>query len=383
MTGTEAAPRLIQLIDFDRAEGGSFIPVIDAISREAISRGWKSELICFATAHSAEWLTQLRDSGVTLRIAPEALRGRRIRLGLWLRRQLGDRDAPTVLHTHFHGFDIATLGATAGRTNTALVWHVHSAFPRDPVQLSRAVGKFALLSRSVDAFLCPAENIVEGTRKRGAPRDRVHLVPSAIEVDAFPVADDNERARRKRELGLDPDSTVLLHFGWHWELKGGDRFIQVLELMKNGDEVVGLERGGEEERYEAFAREHGVEEMLRIVPPVEHVRDLHAVADVMVCSSREEGMAYATLEALCTGTPVVATNIPGHAYVGDEVAACRLTEHTPEAIVEGIRETLARDPDLARAEGDEARTWVIEKLSTDGIAAQVVDRYAALLRGSP
>ena len=73
------------------------------------------------------------------------------------------------------------------------------------------------------------------------------------------------------------------------------------------------------------AAELGIADRFRLIPPVEDVRTVHGAADVMVSSSREEGMAYAVLESLASGTAVVATAIPGHAVIGEQVDACRLT----------------------------------------------------------
>lgn len=375
-------PTLIQLLDFDRREGGSFIPMIRATLAEARSRNWRTSVMVFAEAHAAPWIDSLAADGVKILLAPAGLRGFRRGLGRWMRTQL-PAEGPLVLHSHFHGLDMASWLATRGSGRTSLVWHIHSVYPRSPWQLTRALAKFGLAGRSVDAFLCPADNIVRQTIARGAPRSRVHMVPSAIQADEFRLVRGPAKAEAKRALGLDPEQTVLLHFGWHWHLKGGDVFCEVLKLLaESGRDVVGLERGGGE-RYTDYARKLGIEDRLVVHGPVDHIRDLHEAADVVVCSSREEGMAYATLEALCAGTPVVATAIPGHVYVGEHVAACRLTGHEVGEIAAGIEATLDRDPAVADAEAKAGREWVVDNLATEVVAAQLVDRYETLVEPRP
>ncbi len=118
----------------------------------------------------------------------------------------------------------------------------------------------------------------------------------------------------------------------------------------DGLDVLGVERGGGEE-YGSYAEQLGMADRLIVQEPVDHVAQLHRAADLLVCSSREEGMAYATLEALCSGVPVVATAIPGHVYVGRHVEACRLTGHEPVEIAHAVQEVLGRDPEQAARRG--------------------------------
>lgn len=378
----DKAPRIVQLLDFSRPHGGSFIPMISEVLSIAGDRGWETEVILFADAHSAGWIDDLRAAGAKVSLAPMALKGQRRGLARWLRSALPAAGGPVVLHTHFNGFDIAAWIATIGRRDTNLIWHVHSALSTDMGYFARNVAKLSVIGRSVEEFLCPAQNIVDSTIARGAPQGRVHLLPTSIRPQDFPVVTHEMRRSARAELGLPEDATVLLHFGWHWELKGGDIFLELLRDLSVAHpqkNFIGAERGGEEERYVAYAKQLGIADRLRVVPPVGHVRLLHQAADMLVCPSREEGMAYATLEALCSGIPVVATAIPGHVYIGRDVEACRLTGHTPAEIAAGVLETLARTSEDAERERDDARDWIAANLSTEVIGNQLIDRYEALV----
>ena len=375
-------PRLIQLCDYARPQGGSFIPTIRGVRDAAVRRGWATEVAFFESSRPCPWVSDLAD--VPVHFAPEAVHGSDRRLTRWLDELLGDGDEPVVLHSHFSGFDVASVLAARRRRRLVVVWHVHSVFPRDPVHGVRAAVKFGVLGRRVDAILCPADNIVENVRRRGAPRRRVHFMPSAIPVEAFPLALADARGAARSRLGLPAGATVLLHFGWHWHWKGGDIFLEVTKrLAESGmDGIIALERGGREE-YAEYARKLGISDRLVILDPVDDVRDLHAAADVMVSPSREEGMAFGLIEALAIGTPVVATDIPGHAFLGRHMRACRITAHGVEAVAEGIEQTLARSPEQAGEERDQARSWIEANLSVGVIAEELLDRYEALLAGRP
>ena len=232
----------------------------------------------------------------------------------------------------------------------------------------------------MSGVLCPAPNIVEGAKRRLAPRARTLFIPSSLDLDSFPLLDRSFRAAARRELGIDPDARVLLHFGWHWHLKGSDIFLETLKLLAETDpKVLGIDRGGTEEMV-TRAEELGLEDRFRLIPPVEDVRTVHGAADVMVSSSREEGMAYAVLESLASGTPVVATAIPGHAILGDHVDACRLTTTAPPDLARATRETLDRSPEQAATEAEDAHVWMEEHLAHAPVARRVIALYEDAFR---
>jgi glycosyltransferase involved in cell wall biosynthesis len=317
-----------------------------------------------------------------VKFASEELRSSDRALSQWVERSI-PAEGKVILHTHFTGFDVAGALVKRRRRETTLLWHIHGVPPSDLRWRVRMRLKFGILGRLVDAFLCPADNIVDAVRSHGAPRPRVHFVPSAIDVERFPIATQEERLEARRELGLPLDGVHLLHFGWHWYLKGGDIFLEALKIvLASEDEVVAIERGGGDE-YVEYARKLGIEDKVVVTEAVDDVELLHSAADVLVCSSREEGMAYALLESICSGTPVVATEIPGHAFVGREIRACEITGHAPAEIAAGISRVIARSPEEAAEVAQEGHHWMADNLSIPQVAASMVDRYDELVSASP
>lgn len=371
--------RVIQLCEFDRLQAGAFVPMVHDLCRRAISRGWTAEAIFTESARGREWIAELERSGVRVRFAP---RTSRIGLARWLRRVLDESEAPTVMHSHFTTFDVPAAFARARRANTAVVWHVHSTLMTEPVSVARNVVKFATVGRVVDAILCPAQNIADDVIRRLGPVERVHFFPSALDVDTYPLQGPEERRRARRELGLPADAVVLLHFGWHWYLKGGDVFLKVVERLRAQglDNLVGLERGGASVA-ERELQGGALDDVVRVVPPIDDIRTLFAAADVLVSSSRSEGMAYSVLESLCSGTPVVATQIPGHIYIGARTPACTVVRREPELLAGAVRAFLDRDPERAEAEAVESRQWVAANLGLGVVSNRLLDNYSSLLSG--
>lgn len=376
--------RLIQLADFDRPGGGSFLRLLRGVAGSAQERGWASECVFFESAREAPWIDELAREGIVVHLAPEELRGSDLRLGRWVSELCGEDGAPTILHSHFTGFDMGIAAAARGRPDLKVVWHLHGPLPRTPWHLARTAIKLGIVGRAVDLFLCPAQNIVEDAVARGAPRSRVRFFPSAIEPSASPFASPQERREARLTLGLAPEEIVLLHFGWHWKLKGGELFVRTLEELSRtcGTTVLGIERGGGAE-YERLAEDMGISKHLRVLEPVPDAGLLHRAANLQLASSLIEGMAYGVLESLCVGTPVVATEIPGHAFLASHMDACRIARHDPRALATATTEMLRRDPERTDREARQAREWITANLSIEIVAEQMADLYEDLTVGRP
>jgi glycosyltransferase involved in cell wall biosynthesis len=370
---------VIQLCEFAREEAGAFVPMIHDLCRRALERGWQAEVVLTSSSRGLVWVDELEAAGIRVRILRPSSRLGFVRR---LRRILAESDVPTVLHSHFTTFDLPSVLAAWRSPRTLVVWHVHTTLPTQLVWIARNVLKFATIGRRAAAILCPAQNIADGTVRRLAPVERVHFYPSALDIAAYPLQTPERRRAARRELGLPEDATVLMHFGWHWYLKGGDIFMEVVERLR-GEGVPrlrALERGGAE-TADREVRERGLEDAVTVVPPVEDIRLLFAAADVLVSSSRSEGMAYSVLESLSSGTPVVATQIPGHAFIGARTPACRIARRDPADLAAAVRQLLDRDPARAAAEAEESRRWVDENLGYAVVNNRLLDNYASLLAG--
>lgn len=370
-------PRLVHLAEYGQLRAGSFIPMLAAVFEKAKGCGWAVDAVFPAGVEGAPWVDDLRALGVRLHLCP--VEGRRARTR-WLREEFGDEVGSMVIHTHFTAWDVPAVLGFRAKPDAVIIWHLHTTLGRTRLSKLRNSIKFATLGRRVAAFLCPAENIAEDVRARHAPQGRVHFVPSAVRLDSFPLLDASARRRAREELGVPADAIVLLHFGWHWYLKGGDTFLEtVQELRERGaPRLLGIERGADD-AGPAVAR-MGLSDVVRIQPMVDDTRTLFGAADVLVTSSRSEGMAYAVLESLCSGTPVVATNIPGHAYIGEHVPACRIVRRDPDALADAILELTARGPEQVSEEAEQAREWIATNLSVEANADRLAEFYEEALR---
>jgi glycosyltransferase involved in cell wall biosynthesis len=372
--------RVIHATDYGSPYAGAFVPMLDVALARVRERGWQPLATLPARAQQRDWLPALaadRPAGELL-IAPD--RSRR-ELGRWLTELVDADPQPTLIHAHWSIYDLAAA-RLARRPNVKTIWHFHTVLGDEPLVRARNRLRFLVAGRHVERMLCVAPHLAEAIVARGAPRAKVRYFPNAVDVARFPgEVGADERTRARAELGLDPDATVLLHIGRDWQLKGGDLFLDALELLRRDRDVVGLMvRGGDAARAEVVAR--GLEGAVAVVEGIADVRRFHAASDLMLATSRGEGMPFAVLESLASGLGVVATDIPGHTLPDGGPASLRIAPLAGDAIAAAAAALLDRDADTRRREGLAAHAWVRDELGLAAWGDRLMDVYDAVVDGS-
>src|SRR5437763_2483019 len=138
--------------------------------------------------------------------------------------------------------------------------------------------------------------------------ERVEVVPPGVDHRIFQLGD---RSRAKQRLGV-ADRRVLLFVGRIQPLKGADLAVQCLGTLDD-PKVTLLVVGGpsgpdgdaELERVQALARDLGVAERVRWIPPQPHHRlaEYYRAADVCLVPSHAESFGLVALEAAACGAP--------------------------------------------------------------------------------
>ncbi|HEX2087538.1 MAG TPA: glycosyltransferase [Solirubrobacteraceae bacterium] len=355
--------RVVHLADYAAPYAGAFIPMIHAAAEAARGRGWDFELALPAEAEGRPWAADLPRHGLAPRLVPPG--GRRA-LARWIAASLDDR--PTILHTHFATYDVPATAAARGRGHVKVVWHVHNTLKTAPAVRARNTLTFGLLGRRVAAFVCVAPDAARDVRARLAPRGRVHVLLNGIPTDRFPLVGAEQRRAARERLGLDPADAALLHYGWDWHRKGGDVFVDaVRRLRAAGRRVLGLTVGGD-----PAAAGDGV----RVLAPVDDVRLLHAAADCFVSPSRAEGMPFSIVEALASGLPAVASDVPeGQVAIGRDLPGYRLTPLDAGAVADAVAGLLDRDPEQAAADARATRELVVARWDIRPWAERLMKLY--------
>jgi len=353
--------RLVHLAHYPAAYPGSFVPMLRAALEAARARGWKVEAVLGGDSYGCGWVKELEDDGIPVRLV--GLDGR-LRLRHELVELLAESSEPTILHTHFTAFDVPAALAAVLRRDTAVVWHLHSPARTDPLGRLRGFAKSGLAGRMADRILCVSPDRAAAAVAQGAPRGRVRFFPNAIDASAFGAATAEGRRAARRSLGLPEDGIVLVHFGWDWERKGGDLFLDAVRILTGrGRTVTAVTVGG-----------RSATELVTL-PSGSPVRTLYAAADVFVSPSRAEGMPFSILEALASSVPVVASDLPGQVAIAAGLGACRVTPLNASALAGGIESLLDREDEVAASDAAAAAEHVRTEYDLGPWAGRLLDLY--------
>ena len=371
-----AGVRLFQLIYNDDLHATGMTDVFEVICEKALARGWTFEVIAPEISRGSVWGRVLAERGGVLHYIPEGTRRERAD---HMRTILAPGPDQCILHTHGTSYDIPAALAARGRDDIAVFWHVHSFLPSGFKASTRLRLKFKGIGRNVDRVVAQSVNIRDSLLRVGVPKDRIVMFSSGIEPDRFPLRTPEEHAAERRRLEIPDSAYLLLHFGWDWEIKGTDRLLAALRVLVDSDkEVIALlNRGGERARREAESL--GLSDHIRIGELVQDTRPLYTAADCMVAPSRGEGMPFSLVEALATGTSVVASDLPGHRYLADNIDSCRVSGTDPEALAAGIAEVMARSEDQVSAEAAQAHGWIAANLNVADQVDGLFESYERVL----
>jgi glycosyltransferase involved in cell wall biosynthesis len=182
----------------------------------------------------------------------------------------------------------------------------------------------------------------------GCPRPVVALY-NGVDVEQFRPRD---RTTCRSALGLPEGRALVLYVGGLIERKGVNTLISALAGKAMADQSVEIYLAGEgpqEAALKALASTHGVSHRVHFLGRVSKDR-MHlwmGAADVLVLPSSSEGRPNVVLEAMASGTPVVATAIKGTTELVSNGEDGLLFEPGDVAGLAGCLRMLLRQPGLA------------------------------------
>lgn len=203
--------------------------------------------------------------------------------------------------------------------------------------------QIAAAAEAADGLLAVSAAQADALADLGVARDKIRVHYTGVDLDRFRPLD---RDREKAALGI--DGPLVVQVGTLNDNKGPHIAIGALPRLP-GVTLVLLGEGPAAGALAALAGHLGVADRARFLGRVPHDATARwmAAADVLVAPSANEGLANVWVEALASGTPVVATHAGGAAEVIDRPAYGRLVERTETAVAAGIADLLADPPDRA------------------------------------
>ena len=119
-----------------------------------------------------------------------------------------------------------------------------------------------------------------------------------------------DKATKRRELGIQEDSIILLSVGELIVRKNHETSIQAIADMDAYYLIAG--EGDLRQHLQSSIDRLASSDKIKLLGYRDDVADLYKVADIFVFSSYQEGLPVAVMEAMASGLPCVASKIRGN-----------------------------------------------------------------------
>jgi glycosyltransferase involved in cell wall biosynthesis len=311
--------------------------------------------------------------------------------GIAATRRVVQRVGATVVHGHWvvPGGAMAALAA-AGRPLVVSL-HGSDVFVAERHAVAGTVAR-RTFARARWVTACSTD-LRERAIELGADAARSSVIPYGVDADAFP-RDAATRARGRALLGVAPDVPLVVTIGRFVKKKGFEYLIDAVPALvarHPAVQVVIAGHGDLEAELRSRAWNAGVTDHVRFPGLLAHqaVPLALAAADVAVVPSirddagNVDGLPNVVLEALASGTPVVATPAGGIGSVITDGDNGLLVPERDGAAIAAAADRLLADPGLAAGLGARARSRVHAEHGWSGVARQFEAAYHAARARTP
>jgi glycosyltransferase involved in cell wall biosynthesis len=209
------------------------------------------------------------------------------------------------------------------------------------------------------------------------------VIPNWYDSTRFVPVTAQTREQARLRLGIEPAAQVIASVGNCATVKNHPAILHALALLPAARRPHYLHLGQEEPNApeRALAKALGIHEHTHFLDPAFPAETVLRAADVFVMPSLHEGMGIALLEAMATGLPAIASDVPGlRDFAGQQAGqspGVRLVPPVAEPLAAALSELL-HTSDTARAECGRANALCASAHYT---IARGTTAYMALYRG--
>jgi glycosyltransferase involved in cell wall biosynthesis len=209
---------------------------------------------------------------------------------------------------------------------------------------------FEALSRA-SAVINRSRDLANRLQRAGINQERLHVVYNGVDLETFRP---EEPLAARRELGLPEFGKIVLFVGNLLPVKNPDLLLNAWAIARrtlpDESRLVMVGKGPLEREVRHTISRLGLQSQVILAGPKnsQQVARYLQAADLLVLSSRNEGVPNVVLEAFASGRRVVTTNIGGIKEVlTSQMLGVLVDEHEPAALANAIGNTLDVPADVA------------------------------------
>jgi len=286
-------------------------------------------------------------------------------------------EPPAILQTFLAHAN--TLGAVAGRM--ARVPHIVAGIRVAERRANFHRSWTRWTARWIERHVCVSRSVADFVQQTvGLPASSIEVIPTGVELERFRTLPPAHLV----PMGLPTGRRALLYVGRLTRQKRVDWLIRrapaLLAALPDHDLLL-VGQGQQQSRLQRLARDLGVGQRVHFAGWQTDVPAVLAAADLLLLTSRWEGLPRVVLEAMASAKPVVATAAEGidellRYGTGQQVVGRDDSQAFVAAVVR-----IARDPERAHSLGLANRRRVEQHFSIDQCVAAYQRLYESLLEG--
>lgn len=265
----------------------------------------------------------------------------------------------------------------------------YNSIPTIPMIASTRLGVEKEVLETAERIVATSPQEEEHMRTLVSTKGNIDIIPCGTDIHRFGSID---RLEARKQLGLSPEEKVVFYIGRFDPRKGIETLVRAvgqsqlrgkenLKLIIGGGSRPGQSDGIERERIEGIVAELGMTDFTTFPGRIsdEILPAYYAAADVCVVPSHYEPFGLVAIEAMASGTPVVASDVGGLQFTVVPEETGLLAPPQDEAAFAVAIDRILSNPEWRNQLSKQARTRIEEKFSWDGVANQLSELYTKLI----
>jgi glycosyltransferase involved in cell wall biosynthesis len=220
----------------------------------------------------------------------------------------------------------------------------------------------------------------------GISKDRVGVIPNAIDLSRYLLSDSSVEKDVRTELGIDPAAPVVLGVFRLSPEKRPSLFLRVMRQVKEKIpqlQVVIAGIGPLMDEVQAEIVNMGMAEYVQAIGRRNDIPALITMCDALSLLSENEGSPNVVMEAQALGKPVVCTAVGGTPEIVEEGRTGFLVARDDEVAMTARIVELLTSKSLRERMGEDAALRIEQNFSINKLVEQSLSAYGSDLSPSP
>jgi len=262
----------------------------------------------------------------------------------------------------------------------------------DPVSLKKSpnilIGNFcSWLFSKADIIISISPALTKAYKFSGMPIEKLKEVPNTVDINKFYPINRNEKINMRKRLGFEQNHIIILCVGAIIKRKGIDLLIKSFARYINkysfnatlvliGPTAKNKENLQFYNKMKKLAKDLNIERHIIFTGTRDNIDEYMKISDLFVFLSRNEGFGTVLIEAMSTGLPVIALNIPGitEYIIQNGVDGIILYEENSDKVALTIEKILSNQ-NVYNSISINSRKTAISRFSTEIIDEQYKQIY--------